>query len=121
MKRKIVLGLVVRAQLVQEKTTYRSLDSSDKKQASTNNVDRNGGQSRQIAGMNVGRYSLSVVRPSNHSRTHRKGSTTPYGPHALIAFITASEPSSLITRFMLYASTCKLISVLTRPMVRVRK
>ena len=45
----------------------------------------------------------------------------PYGRYARIAFITASEPSSLITRFMLYASTCKLISVLTRPMVRVRK
>jgi EAL domain-containing protein (putative c-di-GMP-specific phosphodiesterase class I) len=38
-----------------------------------------------------------------------------------IAFISVSEPSSLITRFMLYASTCKLISVLTRSMVRVRK
>jgi len=45
----------------------------------------------------------------------------PYGRYARIAFITASGPSSLITRFMLYASTCKLISVLTRPMVRVRK
>jgi len=69
----------------------------------------------------VAAFSIAATRTSNHSRTDRKGSITPYGPHALIAFITASEPSSLITRFMLYASTCKLISVLTRPMVRVRK
>lgn len=66
-------------------------------------------------------FSIAATRTSNHSRRHRKGSTTPYGSHARIAVITASEPSSLITRFMLYASTCKLISVLTRPMVRVRK
>jgi hypothetical protein len=54
----------VRSQLVQEETTYRSLDSSDKKQASINNVDRKGVRNRQIAGMNLGRYSLSVVGPS---------------------------------------------------------
>jgi hypothetical protein len=54
-------------------------------------------------------------------RTYCKGSTTPFWHHACIAVISASEPSNLITRFMLYASTCKLISVLTRAMVRVRK
>ncbi|CAB3775685.1 hypothetical protein LMG28614_00059 [Paraburkholderia ultramafica] len=54
----------VRAQLVQEKTTYQSLNSNDQKQASMNKVKRNGGQSHQIAGMNMGRYSLSVVGPS---------------------------------------------------------
>jgi len=41
--------------------------------------------------------------------------------YACIAFMTVSDPSSLMTRFMLYASTCKLISVLTRSIVRVKK
>jgi hypothetical protein len=41
----------------------------------------------------------------NHSRTHHDGSTSSYGRHARIAFITAFEPSSLTTRFMLYASS----------------
>jgi hypothetical protein len=53
----------VRSQLVQEETMYRSLDSSDKNQASINNVNRNGVRPRQVAGVNLGRYSLSVVRP----------------------------------------------------------
>jgi hypothetical protein len=53
----------VRAQLVQEETMYRSLNSSDQKQASINNVDRNGVRPRQVAVKNLGRYSLSVVRP----------------------------------------------------------
>jgi hypothetical protein len=53
----------VRSQLVQEETMYRSLDSSDNKQASLNDVNRNRVRSRQIAGANLGRYSLSVVRP----------------------------------------------------------
>ncbi|MDR6201377.1 hypothetical protein QF025_000097 [Paraburkholderia graminis] len=66
-------------------------------------------------------FSIAATRTSNHSGTYREDSTTPCGRHARIAFITVSEPSSLITRFMLYASTCKLISVLTRSMVRVRK
>lgn len=54
----------VRAQLVQEKPTYQSFDSNDQKQAAMNTVRRNGGQSRQIAGVNVGRYSMSVVGPA---------------------------------------------------------
>ncbi|WP_028216584.1 hypothetical protein [Paraburkholderia oxyphila] len=54
----------VRSQLVQEETTYRSLDSSDKQQASINNANRNGVRSRQTAQIDLGRYSLSVVRPS---------------------------------------------------------
>ncbi|MFD1560382.1 hypothetical protein ACFSHT_32845 [Paraburkholderia silviterrae] len=54
----------VRSQLVQEETTYRSLDASDKQPASINNVNRNGERSRQTAEVNLGRYSLSVVRPS---------------------------------------------------------
>lgn len=54
----------VRSQVVQEETMYRSLDSSDKQQTSKNSVDRNGERTRQIAGMNLGRYSLSVVHPS---------------------------------------------------------
>ncbi|WP_144138272.1 hypothetical protein [Paraburkholderia sp. BCC1884] len=54
----------VRTQLVQEKTTYQSFDSNEQKQASVNTVRRNGGQSRQIAGVNMGRYSMSVVGPA---------------------------------------------------------
>jgi ABC-type Mn2+/Zn2+ transport system ATPase subunit len=54
----------VRSQQVQEEAMYRSLDSSDKKQASLNRVDRNRVQNRQIAGANLGRYSLSVAGPS---------------------------------------------------------
>jgi len=66
-------------------------------------------------------FSIAATQTSNHSGTYREGSTTRHGRHARIAFISVSEPSSLITRFMLYANTCKLISVLTRSMVRVRK
>jgi opacity protein-like surface antigen len=54
----------VRGQLVQAKPTYQSFDSNDQKQAAMNTVRRNGGQSRQIAGVNVGRYSMSVVGPA---------------------------------------------------------
>src|SRR5450830_1167302 len=41
--------------------------------------------------------------------------------YALITFINAPTPNILIIRFMLYARTCKLISVLTRALVLVRK
>jgi len=54
----------VRAQLVQEKTTYQSSDSNEQKQLAINTVRRNGGQSRQMAGVNLGRYSMSVVGPA---------------------------------------------------------
>ncbi|MGF7130361.1 hypothetical protein P3T40_001836 [Paraburkholderia sp. EB58] len=53
----------VRAQIAQETMTYRYADSSDQTQAAIN-----GKQvwvpPRQITQMNMGRYSLSVVRPS---------------------------------------------------------
>ncbi|MGF6767821.1 hypothetical protein P3T18_000291 [Paraburkholderia sp. GAS199] len=54
----------VRAQLALEKPTYQSFDSNAKQNATSNTVRRNGGQSRQIAGVNVGRYSMSVVGPA---------------------------------------------------------
>ncbi|OAJ52077.1 hypothetical protein A6V36_18305 [Paraburkholderia ginsengiterrae] len=54
----------VRAQLVHADPTYQSFDSNVQKQAAMNTVRRNGGQSRQIAGVNVGRYSMSVVGPA---------------------------------------------------------
>src|SRR5450830_1670453 len=41
--------------------------------------------------------------------------------YALITFINVPTPSILIIRFMLYARTCKLISVLTRALVLVSK
>jgi hypothetical protein len=54
----------VRAQLVQEKAVYTSLDANDQKRASMNGVNRNESQSRQITGLNMGRYSMTVVAPS---------------------------------------------------------
>lgn len=54
----------VRAQLTQEKTTYRYSDSSDRKQASISDAKRSATLPHQITGMDMGRYSLSVVRPS---------------------------------------------------------
>jgi hypothetical protein len=41
--------------------------------------------------------------------------------HACDTCMSFSEPESLITRFMLWALTCRLISVFTCAMVRVRK
>src|SRR6266850_997769 len=43
------------------------------------------------------------------------------GFHALIAAMSGAVPKICIARFKLYASTCKLISVLTRGNVLVRK
>jgi len=54
----------VRAQLVQEKAVYTSLDANDQKRASMSSVNRNESPSRQITGMNMGRYSMTVVAPS---------------------------------------------------------
>ncbi|AXF03447.1 hypothetical protein [Paraburkholderia hospita] len=54
----------VRAQLVQEKTTYQYSDSSDRKQASISYAKQSATLPHQITGMDMGRYSLSVVRPS---------------------------------------------------------
>jgi hypothetical protein len=59
-----VLNEDVRAQLVQEKAVYTSLDANDQKRASMNSFNRNESQSRQITGMNMGRYSMTVVAPS---------------------------------------------------------
>jgi hypothetical protein len=58
------LNEAVRAQLVQEKTVYTSLNANDRKRASMNSVNRNESPSRQIAGVNIGRYSMTVVAPS---------------------------------------------------------
>jgi hypothetical protein len=54
----------IRAQLAQEKTAYRYPESSDRTQAAINDGKRNGLLPHEITGANVGRYSLSVVRPS---------------------------------------------------------
>ncbi|WP_035996265.1 hypothetical protein [Paraburkholderia caribensis] len=53
----------VRAQLAQEKT-YRYSDSSDRGQASISDAKRSATLPHQITGLAMGRYSLSVVRPS---------------------------------------------------------
>jgi len=54
----------VRLQLAQEKAGYGPAESSDQRQNSLNNVKQNVSRSRQITGMNLGRYSLAVVVPS---------------------------------------------------------
>jgi len=54
----------VSAQIAQEKMTYRYTDSADQTQAAIDNVKRGWVPPRQITEMNMGRYSLSVVRPS---------------------------------------------------------
>jgi hypothetical protein len=54
----------VRAQIAQEKMTYRYADSADQTQAAINGASRAWVPPRQIIDMNIGRYSLSVVRPS---------------------------------------------------------
>ncbi|MGF6757423.1 hypothetical protein [Paraburkholderia sp. GAS42] len=55
----------VRAQLVQEKVTYRSADPNDQKLVSMNEARRNGSPTRQIAEMSLGRYSMTVGAPSH--------------------------------------------------------
>jgi hypothetical protein len=55
----------VRAQLVEEgTTTYHYSRSSDRTQDSINDAKRNALLPHQITGMSMGRYSLSIVRPS---------------------------------------------------------
>ena len=54
----------VRAQIAQEQMTYRYTDPADQTQAAINDVKRTWVPPRQIAEVNMGRYSLSVVRPS---------------------------------------------------------
>jgi hypothetical protein len=54
----------VAAQIAQEKMTYQYADSADQTQAAVNDVKRTWVPPRQITQMNMGRYSLSVVRPS---------------------------------------------------------
>lgn len=55
----------VRAQLVREgMTTYRYSDPNGRTQDSINDAKRNALLPHQIAGMDMGRYSLSVDRPS---------------------------------------------------------
>ena len=52
---------------------------------------------------------------------YRYGSDRKKGIQALIAAMSGAIPRICIARFMLYANTCKLISVLTRGIVLVRK
>ena len=54
----------IRVQLAQQKTTYKYADATDQTQASVDDARRNGLLPHQITGMNMGRYALSVVRPS---------------------------------------------------------
>jgi hypothetical protein len=54
----------VRAQITQEQTTYRYANQVDQTQAAINDAKRTGLLPHQIGEMNLGRYSLSVVRPS---------------------------------------------------------
>jgi hypothetical protein len=54
----------VAAQIAQEKMTYQYADSADQTQAAINDVKRTWVPPRQVTQMNMGRYSLSVVRPS---------------------------------------------------------
>jgi len=52
------------AQIAHERMTYRYSESADQTQASMNDAKRTGLPPHQIAQVNMGRYSLSVVRPS---------------------------------------------------------
>jgi hypothetical protein len=54
----------VSAQIAQEQMTYRYADSADQSKAAMNDSQRKWVPPRQIANLNMGRYSLSVVRPS---------------------------------------------------------
>ena len=47
------------------------------------------------------RLSIAAPRTSNQSGKYCKDPSAARGHHARIAFITVSEPSTLITRFML--------------------
>ncbi|MFC0402173.1 hypothetical protein [Paraburkholderia rhizosphaerae] len=54
----------VRAQMTQQQMTYRYPDQAVQTQAAINDAKRTGLLPHQMAEMNMGRYSLSVVRPS---------------------------------------------------------
>jgi hypothetical protein len=54
----------VSAQIAQEQSTYRFAGSADQTQAAINGNARLGTPSRQLTQVNMGRYSLSVDRPS---------------------------------------------------------
>jgi hypothetical protein len=54
----------VRAQIAQVETTYQYADSADQAQAAVNDGKRTWVPARQITQVNMGRYSLSVVRAS---------------------------------------------------------
>jgi hypothetical protein len=54
----------VRASITQDQMTYRYSNRVDQTQASINDAKRTGLLPHQMAEMNLGRYSLSVVRPS---------------------------------------------------------
>ncbi|RFU47936.1 hypothetical protein [Paraburkholderia sp. DHOC27] len=54
----------VRTQIAQDQSTYRYTDSADQSQAALNDARQKWVPARQITEVNLGRYSLSVVRPS---------------------------------------------------------
>ncbi|GAB7527365.1 hypothetical protein [Paraburkholderia sp. 2C] len=54
----------VRASIAQEQANYRYAAPVDQSQAAINDARRTGLLPHQMAQMNLGRYSLSVVRPS---------------------------------------------------------
>ena len=61
---------------------------------------------------------IEVVPPLRQSFWRQKKA---YASIALIAFSVLAIPRMLITRFKLYASTCRLISVRTLANLRVKK
>jgi hypothetical protein len=54
----------VGARIAQEKMTYRYADHAEQTQAAINDAKRTGLLPHQMAEVNMGRYSLTVVRPS---------------------------------------------------------
>ncbi|WP_460908261.1 hypothetical protein [Paraburkholderia jirisanensis] len=54
----------VSASIAQQNTTYRYADHTEQTQAAINDAKRTALLPHQMAEMNLGRYSLSVVRPS---------------------------------------------------------
>ncbi|MEM5383992.1 hypothetical protein VSR68_10365 [Paraburkholderia phymatum] len=54
----------VRAQLTHQKMAYRYSDSGNQAQAPITDAKRTAMLPHQITGVNLGRYSLSVVRPA---------------------------------------------------------
>jgi hypothetical protein len=54
----------VRASIAQQRSTYRYTDQAEHTQAAINDAKRTNLLPHQMAEMDMGRYSLSVVRPS---------------------------------------------------------